>query len=292
MVRRHRLGGEDVHRCPGERAVPERLGHRRLVDDAPAGAVHEVATPAHHLQLGAPDEVPGAVGQRDVERDDVRAPEELVQGDDLRPGPAGRLDRMRVVGDDGGAEGDAALGNELPDAPEAEQPHRLPEQLVPSGEPLLLPPAGLGGGDRRDQVPEQGEHQAEGQLGHGDRVAARRVHHHHALPGGGLDVDVVHADAGATDELQAAGLLQHVRGDLGGAPDCKHLVLTEDGLQRRRRQADLRVHGELGRAAQDLQTFGRQLVRDQDLHRRVLRWEIREDLASRGPSLQSAERAL
>ena len=32
-----------------------------------------------------------------------------------------------------------------------------------------------------------------GVFGHADGVAARRVHHHHALFGGGVEVDIVHA---------------------------------------------------------------------------------------------------
>jgi hypothetical protein len=33
----------------------------------------------------------------------------------------------------------------------------------------------------------------------------RRVDHHHAAPGGGVDVDVVEADAGAADHHEVGG---------------------------------------------------------------------------------------
>ena len=42
-------------------------------------------------------------------------------------------------------------------------------------------------------------------LGRGDRIAEGRVHDDDALGGRRLDVDVVDADAGATDHLEVAG---------------------------------------------------------------------------------------
>ena len=44
----------------------------------------------------------------------------------------------------------------------------------------------------------------ERELGDGDRRAAGRVHHHDAAAGGGVEVHVVDADAGAADHLAAA----------------------------------------------------------------------------------------
>jgi hypothetical protein len=49
------------------------------------------------------------------------------------------------------------------------------------------------------QLPAERQHQADGQLGHGDCVRAGGVHHHHAAPGGGFGVDVVDSHAGPPD---------------------------------------------------------------------------------------------
>ena len=81
-----------------------------------------------------------------------------------------------------------------------------------------------------------------GVLGGGDRIAERRVHHDDAARRGRRDVDVVDADAGAADDLQAFRLFQHLRGDLGRGADCEPveavdrlgklvLVLAEIGLE-------------------------------------------------------------
>ena len=57
----------------------------------------------------------------------------------------------------------------------------------------------------------QREHQRDRVLGGGDRIAERRVHHDDALGGRRRNVDVVDADAGAADHLQALRLLQDLR---------------------------------------------------------------------------------
>jgi hypothetical protein len=56
--------------------------------------------------------------------------------------------------------------------------------------------------------PRAAEDVGEGQLGRRDRVARGRVHHDDAALGGGLDIDVVHADAGPADDLEQAGRRQ------------------------------------------------------------------------------------
>ena len=76
-------------------------------------------------------------------------------------------------------------------------------------------------------------------LGGGDRVAAGGVHHDHAAFRGGLDIDVIHADAGAADDLEVGGggdelcgdfclAADDERGELGD--DLEELVFLETGL--------------------------------------------------------------
>ena len=50
----------------------------------------------------------------------------------------------------------------------------------------------------------QSEQHAHGVLGGRDHVAVGRVDHDHALARAGVDVDVVHADAGPAEDPQAA----------------------------------------------------------------------------------------
>ena len=79
--------------------------------------------------------------------------------------------------------------------------------------PALLDQALVGGGD----VARQPQHQGQGVFGRGDGIAARGVHHNDALAGGGLGVDVVHADAGPGNRPQALVAGQGFGGDFHAA---------------------------------------------------------------------------
>ena len=59
-----------------------------------------------------------------------------------------------------------------------------------------------------------GQQHGHGVLGHADGVSAGRIHHQDALARGGVEVDVVHADAGAADDAQALGLVEQFGRDL------------------------------------------------------------------------------
>ena len=59
--------------------------------------------------------------------------------------------------------------------------------------------------------------------------------------GGGGEVDVVDADAGAADHLQAVGGGEDVGGDLGRRADGEAVVVADDRLQLVRLQAGLDV---------------------------------------------------
>ena len=80
----------------------------------------------------------------------------------------------------------------------------VPTNLVRSHLSCLQ--AGVGGGD----VAGQGHDQGDGLLGGADGVAAGRVHDDDALARRGRDVDVVHADAGAHDGPQLAGIFEQL----------------------------------------------------------------------------------
>ena len=59
-------------------------------------------------------------------------------------------------------------------------------------------------------VAGHGQHQRQRMFGHGDGIGAGRVHHGDAFAGGGIEIDVVHAHAGAPDDPQFAGVFQQV----------------------------------------------------------------------------------
>jgi hypothetical protein len=65
-------------------------------------------------------------------------------------------------------------------------------------------------------------------FGGGDRIAERRVHHDDAMRGGGGNVDIVDADAGAPDHFELLGLLQQLGGDLGRRADGEAVIVADD----------------------------------------------------------------
>ena len=65
-------------------------------------------------------------------------------------------------------------------------------------------------------------------LGSGDRIAERRIHHDDALGGGRGNVDVVDADAGASDHLEAFRPFQDLRRDLGRGTDRETVEIPDD----------------------------------------------------------------
>src|SRR5215471_4811006 len=114
----------------------------------------------------------------------------------------------RGIGGDVGIEGQdlhlhpqATFDDHRSDVSDSNHAERLVEQLA-TLELLLLPLSVLDAGGGLWNVPRKGHHHCHRELGHGDRVSSGSVHHHHALLGGFIQIDVVDADACAADHLE------------------------------------------------------------------------------------------
>src|SRR5690606_32795817 len=121
-----------------------------------------------------------------------------------------------------------------------DQAQRLGIELD-ADEAVLLPASGLGRRVGRRDRAGGGQHQRDRMLGRRDRVAERRVHDNDALRRRGGNVDVVDADAGAPDNLQALRRGDDAGRDLGGRTYREALVITDDFEQLLGREAGLRV---------------------------------------------------
>ena len=108
------------------------------------------------------------------------------------------------------------FGHHPADVAQADDAEGFTGDLDP-GQRLLLPAALPQGSGSLGNVAGQGQHQGNGVFGGGDGIAPRGVHHHDPFAGGGLDIDVVHADAGAADHLEAVGVLEDLGWDFGAA---------------------------------------------------------------------------
>ena len=112
------------------------------------------------------------------------------------------------------------------DVTESDQPDRLPRDLYSLERAPLPLPAPQGGVCRRDAA-RRGEHEPQGVLGRGDRVALGGVGDDDAVLGGRLYVYVVDTDAGASYSLEVPGPLYNIGGDLRGAADNEAVVIPD-----------------------------------------------------------------
>ena len=213
------LAGEDVE--AGGRDLPglEGVEEGGLVDDPAAGGVDEHQALLGRGELVGADQAHRLGGLGQVDAHEVGLGEQGVEVDEadahLR-GAAGL--HVGVVRDDLHPEGAEPLRDEHADAAEADDPDGLLVELdagVLRALPLAVAQRRVG----RADVAGGGEHERDGELGGADDVGRRGVDDHHAGLGGGLDVDVVEADTGAGDDLEAGRGRERLGVHLGGRAD-------------------------------------------------------------------------
>ena len=212
------------------------------------------------------DDVPGLVGQRRMQRDEIGALEQIVEFDLLDADILGALRRQeRIERDHLHAQAERAVGDDRADIAAADHAQRLAGDLDPH-EAVLLPLAGLGGGIGLRNFARQRQHQGDGVFGGGDRIAERRVHHDDALGRGGGNLDIVDADAGAADHFQPRRLLDDFRGRLGGGADREAVIIADDLGELFLVLAEIGLEIDLDAAIlEDLHGGGRQRVGNENL---------------------------
>ena len=227
------LLGEDVEGGACDLAGVERGAERLEVDQLAARAVDDADAVLHAGERRRVDPVDGLGRLRQVDRDEVGALVELV----------GRLDALdaevaEALGGDELVEADdlhverlRAARDQLADPAEADHAERLAVELV-AAVARARPLAGDQGAVRLRDVAGQRERQRQRVLGRGDGVRLRSVHDEDAALGRRDQVDVVHASAGAADDLQVGSLGDEVGRDLGRRADDQRVELADPLLER------------------------------------------------------------
>jgi hypothetical protein len=176
-----------------------------LIDSARAGDVDDPQARLGLEQQVPPDQTGGLRGLGQVDREEVRLGDDLVQRHQLDATLTGLVGRHeRVVGDEAHPEPAGPVGDELADAPKADDAERLVGEFDPL--PFApLPPAGDQRGMGLGNVASLRQQEGHRVLGRRHNVRLRRVDHHHASLRGGVDIDVVEADTGPTHDNQVRG---------------------------------------------------------------------------------------
>ena len=225
---RVRLAREHVERGARELAAPECLDERLLVDQLAACSVDE-SRPVAHAGERVPVHDPARLrAERQVQRQELGFLEHVAHRlRALDPELAVALLRdERVVRDDAHPETARPAGDLLTDPPEAEHAERLAGELDPA--PLrALPAALLECGVRLRDVPRERDEQPDGVLRGGDDRRLGRVRDDDPAARRGLDVDVVHPDAGAADHLQLRPTLDQLGGQLRRGADHDRVVVAD-----------------------------------------------------------------
>src|SRR5829696_1633975 len=243
---RRRLLGEYIECGTGDGALLEGVVEGRLVDDAATGHVYEVRGRLHLRQGFFVHESYRLGGARNVYRDEIGPLEDLVSAlcplDVHRAHPV--LGDIGIIGEDPHPHPQCAPCHDGADVTKTDQPDRLLRHLDTfERAPLPLPtPQGRVRG--RD-TPRHSEHEPQGMLGRGDRVALRGVGDDDAVLGSGLYIYVVNADAGASDSLEVNGPPYYIGGDFRSAADDETVVIPDLLEQFFRAEVEEDVHLEI-----------------------------------------------
>ncbi len=214
MAGRRRLFREDIDTGCGDLAMSERIDEGRLDHEAGARDVYQDRRRLHPRKSVVADEVPRFVGQRTVQRDDVRRRQQLVEvGVDEALCLGVAVTRAAVI-DDPAIEASEQTADCPADIAEADEADLLAHQARGGAVELFLRPIASAYAFVRKHDPPQGcQHQRHGQFGDIDgRRAGGDGDRHAALPRR-VEIYSVDPDAPPLDQLEPGGAGDHRRRD-------------------------------------------------------------------------------
>ena len=151
VVGRYGFLREDIDRCAGDRALPQRLGQRRLVHDSASRGVDQVGRRLQRRELSRTDEATRLIGQRTVNRDDIRFLEQVGERHELDTRLLRSLLRqVRIITEHPHTERPRPLRHLGANTPRSHEAEGLPVQLNPPKTaplPRTTAERGVGRGD-------------------------------------------------------------------------------------------------------------------------------------------------
>ncbi len=232
LVHRGWFGFVDVDGGAGDVAGFDGISEGGFVNEAAAGGVDKADA---FFAFGEAGGVEEGFSARSVEGDVVAHGEEGVEVlDHFDLAIEGGFGEVEFVeGDDFHFEGEGTLGDGFADAAVADDAEGFAGELG-SHEGIAVPLAGAEGGVGGGDFAGEGGHEGEGVFGGGDGVGVGGVHDENAGFGGGFDIDVVDADAGAGDGFEFAGFAEIEIGTFDAGADNDAVIVAEGGGEFRR----------------------------------------------------------
>ncbi len=229
LIGRGRFVFEHVQSGPADLAAIQRREERFLIHHASAGAVDQDHPLLHHLEFLLSDNRSRLLVERQVQRDEIRLPEEMFLRRDLDDEVHGG--ERRVIGEHMHAEAEGAACDFLPDVAQAHDAEGLLEELDARAVFFLGPLARTHFHGADVQEARYGEHVSEGQLGdrHGRRAGG--VQHGDPLGRRCHGVDVVQSHAAACDDAELLAGFDNFPGDLRGRANQNRIEVADAGEQ-------------------------------------------------------------
>ena len=223
VMRRQRLGVEDVEAGTGDPLLRERRDQGSLIDDRAARGIDEIRAPLHEPDPPGVEQTARFRCQREVDRDDVRFAQQLIQF--APPGPGSerclfgepRTPRQHAHPERRGDPGDVPA-----DVAQSEDAERLPMQHGRERRHPLAAP------DRRIRARDLAHHrhrQADRQLSGAPRKPAGRLGDDHPALRGRSQVDVIRMIAGLRDDAQVRQPFEQRAGEL------RALAVRDQGIE-------------------------------------------------------------
>src|SRR5262245_20909133 len=202
-----------------------------FVDNAASGAIDKAHAVLHASDRVLVDEVSGGVTERNMNGNEIRLFENIFDFDEFEA--AGKVSiriDVRVVSDDVHAHRLALPRDLASDAAQPDHAERLACKLHSFKFAFLPLPAFQSDVSLRNISGERKEH-GNCMFRGCRRGSARRVHHQNSAFRGRVEINVIHTYAGATDNLQAIGLLHQLTVDNGAAADDDPIRVSHDTHQ-------------------------------------------------------------
>ena len=260
----------DIEASAREPAGREGGDERALVDHRTARRVDEDGVRLDQRELARADEVPRRWSERAAKRDEIRTPEQIVEGGEGRPDLAlVHLGEPRSLGvEHRHVEAAGAPRDRPADAPEADDPDGLAVHAR-AGEVHRLRTGEGALAQRRirlDHAPRRGEQEREVQIGGRLRDDGRNRRHCDLARGRRGEVDRRGNDGHAGDEAQARGLGEGAGVDRVVHEVHEHVRAPEalDQLQSGQDAARVPAHLDVGERAQPRESGLGDRLRDED----------------------------